>query len=118
MKLAKGSKSWILSAFIPSLFFMILYLFFYNVVLGNIFLFFSIALFLLTGFFLLFFRDPERKTGKGIVVCADGKIREITKFKDEEIGNCICISTFIYFPALQCVAEHQPLVLPVSVTAL
>jgi len=95
MKLAKGSKSWILSAFVPGLFFMILYLFFYNVVLGSIFLFFSIALFLLTGFFLLFFRDPERKVGKGIVVCADGKIREIIKFKDEEIGDCICISTFM-----------------------
>ena len=95
MKLAKGSNSWILSAFIPGLFFMILYLFFYNVVLGSIFLFFSIALFLLTGFFLLFFRDPNRKTGKGIVVCADGKIREIVDIKDDEIGNCTRVSTFM-----------------------
>ena len=71
MKLAEGSKSWILSAFIPSIFFMIVYLIFSNLVFGSIILFFSVSLLLLTVFFLMFFRDPYRQIGKGIVVCAD-----------------------------------------------
>lgn len=95
MKIAKGSKGWILSAFIPGIFFMILYLIFYNLILGSIILFFSVALLLLTVFFLMFFRDPDRQIGKGIVVCADGKIREIIEVDDEKIGKCLKISTFM-----------------------
>jgi len=58
-------------------------------------LFISFLLLLLTGFFLLFFRDPERNIGKGIVAPADGKIREISSIKDSEIGECTKISTFM-----------------------
>jgi phosphatidylserine decarboxylase len=43
-----------------------------------------------TIFFLLFFRDPEREIGNGIVAPADGKIREIKQGKDH-----ILISTFM-----------------------
>jgi len=95
MKLAEGSKSWVLSAFIPGLFFMILYLIFNNLVFGSVVLLFSVCLLLLTVFFLMFFRDPDRTIAKGIVACADGKIREIKKIKDKEIGDCIKISTFM-----------------------
>jgi len=58
-------------------------------------LFVSSFLLLLTGFFLLFFRDPERNIGKGIVASADGKIREISSIEDEDIGECMNISTFM-----------------------
>jgi len=95
MKLAEGSKSWILSAFIPGLFLMILYLIFNNLVFGSVFLLFSVALLFLTCFFLMFFRDPDRQIGKGIVVCADGKIREIIEVDDEKTGKCLKISTFM-----------------------
>jgi len=95
MKIAKGCKIWIFSALIPSLIFLILYQIFYREIVGSIFLLFSFALLLLTWLFLMFFRDPDRKIGKGIVVCADGKIREISNIKDKKIGNCILISTFM-----------------------
>ena len=55
----------------------------------------SIIFFLKTGFLFVFFRDPERKIGNGVVACADGKIREITKIVDEDVGNCFKISTFM-----------------------
>jgi phosphatidylserine decarboxylase len=44
---------------------------------------------------LIFFRDPDRKIGKGVVAVADGRIREITKIRDNEVGNCIKISVFM-----------------------
>ncbi|HEB37808.1 MAG TPA: phosphatidylserine decarboxylase family protein, partial [Thermoplasmatales archaeon] len=33
--------------------------------------------------------------GRGVVGCADGKIREIKKTHDEDIGDCLKISTFM-----------------------
>jgi phosphatidylserine decarboxylase len=44
---------------------------------------------------IIFFRDPEREIGKGIVACADGRIREIKNIKDDYIGDCTRISTFM-----------------------
>jgi len=41
-------------------------------------------------FFMMFFRDPERKTGKGIVAAADGVIRDIS-----DDGQSLNISTFM-----------------------
>ena len=41
-------------------------------------------------FFLIFFRDPERKIGDGIIAPADGKIRDIKQEKDKYL-----ISTFM-----------------------
>jgi phosphatidylserine decarboxylase len=63
--------------------------------LRYIFLFFAVLLLLKTVIFLIFFRDPDRVIGKGIVASADGKIREITDVKDDDIGNCTMISTFM-----------------------
>ena len=97
MKIAKGSLSWIYSSFFPGLLFVFLYVFlvFYDVELGIIFLLISVFLFLLTGFFVLFFRDPNRKISDGIVAVADGKIREIKTTVDEDVGKCFFVSTFM-----------------------
>jgi len=94
MKIAKGSTSWILTPFFIGVFFVILSLIFKEL-LGSIFLFISFIFFLMTILFLVFFRDPERNIGNGIVAPADGKIREISKIKDDDIGNCTKISTFM-----------------------
>ena len=95
MKIAQGSMPWILSAFIAGLIFMILTLISNWPIPRIIFLFLSIVIFLKTGFLFLFFRDPERVIGKGIAACADGRIREISKLKDDDIGDCTKISTFM-----------------------
>lgn len=95
MKIAKGSKWWILISFFAAVVLLILYLLLINEEFALIFLFFSVLVFLKTGFFLIFFRDPERKIGHGIAAVADGKIREIKKTSDEDVGDCIFISTFM-----------------------
>jgi len=95
MTIAKGSKTWILSTFFAGIIFMILTLISIWPIPGIIFLFFTTIIFLKTGFLFLFFRDPERDIGKGIVACADGKIREINKLKDDKVGECTKISTFM-----------------------
>ncbi len=94
MKIARGSISWILTTFILGCFFLILSVSL-TANISSTFLFISVFLLLLTGFFLLFFRDPERNIGKEIVASADGKIREISSIKDSEIGECTKISTFM-----------------------
>ena len=89
MKTAKGSTSWIITPFIVGLLFLILTILLKDIIGSILFLISTISL-LLTIFFLVFFRDPERNTGKDIVAAADGKIREITD--DKEI---LKISTFM-----------------------
>lgn len=44
----------------------------------------------LLGFLLVFFRDPERATGEGIVSAADGKVRAV-----ERSGGCWNVSVFM-----------------------
>lgn len=95
MKVAKGSTPWILSAFIAGIIFLILTLISNWPILQVIFLFFTVVIFLKTGILFLFFRDPKRDIGKGIVACADGRIREIRNFKDNDVGDCTKISTFM-----------------------
>lgn len=95
MKIAQGSKSLILSAFLIGLFFLVVSIIFRQNIFGIISLFICLIWLLLGDFFILFFRDPDRKTGEGIVACADGKIREIKKMKESDIGQCIRISTFM-----------------------
>jgi len=95
MKIAKGCKSWIFSAFIPALLILITSFIYLQSSVGFVLLFVSVLLFLLTVFFFVFFRDPERKTAEGIVACADGKIREITELNDKDVGKCFKISTFM-----------------------
>lgn len=95
MKVAKGSTPWILSAFIAGIIFLILTLISNWPIPQVIFLFFTVVIFLKTGILFLFFRDPKRDIGKGIVACADGRIREISNFKDNDVGDCTKISTFM-----------------------
>jgi phosphatidylserine decarboxylase len=95
MNVAKGSKSWIYSAFLAGIVFLILFVIFIDRFFGIIFLLLSFIMFLKVIFLFSFFRDPDREIGKGIVACADGKIREISNFKDIDIDNCKKISTFM-----------------------
>ena len=44
---------------------------------------------------VIFFRDPKRKTGTGVVAVADGVIREIANENDRDAGQCTKISTFM-----------------------
>jgi len=95
MRLADGSKSWIFSSFFSGVFLLILSIIQIQSNVGYVLLLSSVFLFILTVFFLMFFRDPDRFIGKGLVACADGKIREISEINDKDVGNCICISTFM-----------------------
>ena len=56
---------------------------------------FSVFFFLLSCLLIVFFRDPERTIGHGVVAVADGKIREILQLHDPEVGDCLRISTFM-----------------------
>lgn len=97
MKLAKGSMSWIYSSFFPAKIFLLLYIIsvLFNFELGIIFLLVSVFLFLLTVFFVMFFRDPKRSISDGFCVVADGRIREVRKLVDDDVGDCFFVSTFM-----------------------
>ena len=95
MKVARGSISWILSAFFVGLVFLILTLVSNLIIPQYIFLFLTVLFFLMTGFFFIFFRDPNRDIGEGIVACADGKIIDISNIKDDDVGDCTKLSTFM-----------------------
>jgi phosphatidylserine decarboxylase len=94
MKIAQGCKSWIIIPFLIGIFFVFLVLVFKELI-SSVFLFVSVILFLLTILFIVFFRDPDRETGKGIVAVADGKIQDTDRLKDKDVGDCIRISTFM-----------------------
>ncbi|HEC81104.1 MAG TPA: phosphatidylserine decarboxylase [Thermoplasmatales archaeon] len=55
----------------------------------------SLTLLISTLFLLVFFRDPERKTGEGVVSPADGKIIQVNKLKDKDVGESYIISIFM-----------------------
>jgi phosphatidylserine decarboxylase len=95
MKFAEGSKFIIVTPFLFFIVFFILFIFFTGEVIGSIFLFLSLVTLLISIVFIIFFRDPERKVGEGIVACADGRIREIINLKDDDVKNCTRISTFM-----------------------
>jgi len=94
MRIANGGFSWILASF--TLTFVFIGASFFSTGFLLIFLDVVSMFFLLISFLLIvFFRDPERIIGPGIVAVADGKIREITTVHDTEVGECIQISTFM-----------------------
>jgi phosphatidylserine decarboxylase len=84
MKIAKGCWSWVA----PPLLLSVLLLAFSWFSLWFVSLF--IPVFCVLVFFLIFFRDPERTIGDGIIAPADGKIRDIKQEKDQYF-----ISTFM-----------------------
>jgi len=94
MKLAQGATSWILLPFIVGIAFVVLGIILTDI-LRSVSLFVAVIFFILTGFFLLFFRDPEREIGNGVVIPADGRIREISDVTDSDVGKCTLVSTFM-----------------------
>jgi phosphatidylserine decarboxylase len=95
MKIAKGSGSWIYFSLVSSLILLLLSFVFYSYELNVVLWFVGCILLVLTIFFIIFFRDPERNIGNGIVACADGKIREISELNEKDIGESICVSIFM-----------------------
>ena len=94
MKIAKGGLSWIATSFLITICFIILAIFTSGQI-KYVVLFISVLLLLLSFILLVFFRDPQRKTGKDIVAVADGVIREIKGEEDSNVGKCTKISTFM-----------------------
>lgn len=94
MKIAKGGLSWIGAAIAAFVFFSVLAVFITNT-LQKLFIFLNVISALLSILLVVFFRDPKRNIGKGIVAVADGIIRDVAETKDDEIGNAWFISTFM-----------------------
>ena len=94
MSIAKGGLSWIATSSVLAICCMIGAVVSTGVI-RSVFLFLSILLVLLVILFVVFFRDPERDTGDGVVAVADGRIREITHGNDSDVGECIVVSTFM-----------------------
>jgi len=94
MRVAKGGGSWVLSSLIITVVLLVCSVAFSNLI-RILFVVLFIFFFLVSCLLLIFFRDPERPVGAGIVAVADGKIREITMLQDPEVGECIRISTFM-----------------------
>jgi len=84
MRIAKGCWSWVMPPLLLSIFFAVLCWF------SLWFLSLFIPVFCVLVFFLIFFRDPERNIGEGIIAPADGQIRDIKQEKDQYL-----ISTFM-----------------------
>ena len=94
MSIARGGISWIAFSFLVTIVLIISTFFFQgNIRIALIFL--SAIGALKTCILVVFFRDPERNIGHGIVAVADGVIREISKVKDKDVGECTKISTFM-----------------------
>jgi phosphatidylserine decarboxylase len=94
MRIANGGFSWILASF--SLAFLFIGGSFFATGLLLVFLgVVSVFFFLISCLLIVFFRDPTRAIGPGIVAVADGKIREILNLSDVEVGECVRISTFM-----------------------
>jgi phosphatidylserine decarboxylase len=60
--------------------------------------FLGVALLGLIGVVLLvvFFRDPDRRIGDGLVAAADGVITGIDRIDDPDVGPCFWIKTFMF----------------------
>jgi len=94
MMIARGGLSWVVTVLILMIV-AFLTSFLTSGYVRWVALFFSGVLFLLWCLLLIFFRDPERMIGSGVIAVADGKIREITQGRDPEVGDCTKISTFM-----------------------
>ena len=94
MKLAAGSTSWLIPPAVGMIIFGIC-LIFTEATVQSVFLFLTVLMLLLFMFFLMFFRDPVRTPGNGIVAVADGRIRTIQLEQDVDCGRCMLVSTFM-----------------------
>jgi len=94
MNIARGGFAWIIPSYLITI--LVITLFFLSQgVIRSVFLACSILLILLSSLLVIFFRDPQRSIGSDLVAVADGKIREIASTLDEDIGECVKISTFM-----------------------
>jgi len=94
MRIAEGGLSWVLASFAVS--FISLGISYFTG--GIVFVFFfamSVCFFLFSCLLIVFFRDPDRPIGSGIVAVADGKIREILRMQDPDVGDCVRVSIFL-----------------------
>jgi phosphatidylserine decarboxylase len=94
MRIAEGGLPWILASFAGA-FLLLGAAFFTTDLLMRGLVIFSVLFFILSCLLIVFFRDPERVIGPGIVAVADGKIREIVQLQDPDVGECTRISTFM-----------------------
>ena len=94
MRIAKGGASWIVSFVIIATVLLAASLFAHDLAQVLIFVLF-VVFDIVSVLLIIFFRDPERPVGTGVVAVADGKIREITSLQDPEIGESTRISTFM-----------------------
>lgn len=94
MKIAQGGSYWILTAV---LIFVVVSLlsFFMTGIVQRLLFFLNVILALISILLIIFFRDPHRKTGTGIVAVADGIIRAVNSIQDEDVGNAFFVSTFM-----------------------
>ncbi|MDD5503336.1 MAG: phosphatidylserine decarboxylase [Candidatus Thermoplasmatota archaeon] len=83
MKIATGSYNWILFAAIFAVCFSLFGL------ANLVFLALAAIAWLATAFLMIFFRDPERKIGNGIVSPADGKVSRIDNPEPGYVRVCI-----------------------------
>jgi phosphatidylserine decarboxylase len=94
IRIARGGWPWVLTSF--TLTFLLLgACFFTNSWLSLFLLLLSVFFFLISCVLVVFFRDPERTIGEGVVAVADGKIREIAPLNDSDVGGCLRVSTFM-----------------------
>jgi phosphatidylserine decarboxylase len=94
IRIANGGMPWALASF--ALTFLLLGASFLMDYPLSMFLFVVAVFFLVISCLLIvFFRDPERPIGGGIVAVADGKIREIIPLQDADVGECLRVSTFM-----------------------
>jgi phosphatidylserine decarboxylase len=84
MRIAKGCWPWVVTPLLLSVLLLVASWYF------RWFLALFIPVFCVLMFFLIFFRDPERTIGEGVIAPADGKIRDIK----QENNQCV-ISIFM-----------------------
>lgn len=94
MRIAEGGLSWILTSFAIAFLLVGLSYFLTGIVMVVLFVL-SVFFYVVSCLLIVFFRDPERTVGSGVVAVADGKIREITHVHDPDVGEAVQISTFM-----------------------
>ena len=94
MNIAAGGRSWLS---VQGLFTLICFLMlvFTQGTVRMIFVFLTVISCLFFLVFLVFFRDPDRRPGSGVVAVADGVIQRVMQGKDDNVGRFIQLCTFM-----------------------